>query len=53
MIGEKRPRHYAAETVALPTKEQRQAALDKAPKEWKALIRKHVEITFYLTSHRR
>lgn len=49
---EKRPRHYAAEIAQLPTREQRQAALNKVPAEWQQLVKKHVEITFFQTKKR-
>ena len=40
----RRPREYAAAIGALPTKEERRAALDEVPEELRALVRKHVEI---------
>lgn len=51
-MTEKRPRRYAAEIAQLPTREQRQAALAKVPAEWQALVKKHVEITFFQQKHR-
>ena len=33
----KRPRQYVAEIIALP-KEDRRAALDDVPEEWRALV---------------
>jgi len=53
MQREKRPRHWASEIAALPSKEQRQEHLDKVPPEWKALVKSHVEITFFVNSKRK
>jgi len=39
---EKRPRHYAAEIVALRTRDERAAALAAAPERLRRLIREHV-----------
>lgn len=39
---EKRPRHYAAEIIALPTAEERRAALEKVPELWRDTTRIHV-----------
>lgn len=41
-IAIKRPRHYAAEIIALPTREQRSAALAKVPSEWREWTKDHV-----------
>lgn len=47
-MDEKRPRHYAAEIAELPTKEARRAALDRVPAEWRELVKRHVENTFFI-----
>jgi hypothetical protein len=41
-----RPRHLAAAIVALPTREERRAALAKVPQEWQALVRTHCVIAW-------
>lgn len=38
----KRPRHYAAEIIALPTAEERRAALEKVPELCRDITRTHV-----------
>lgn len=43
---EKRPRHYAAEIVALPTAAQRRAALALVPDVYRPTVRTHVENFF-------
>ncbi len=43
---ETRPRQYAAQILALKTKEERRAALARVPEHLQALTRKHVEIAF-------
>lgn len=55
MSSDKKPRHYAAEIAALPAVRQRRAALDKVPAEWRALVRRHVEVVFMLrgSAHKR
>ena len=35
---EKRPRQYASEIIALPTKEERRAALQRVPEQWRAWV---------------
>jgi hypothetical protein len=52
MQNEKRPRHWASEIAALPTKEQRLERLNKVPPEWQSLVKTHVEITFFINKHR-
>lgn len=52
MQNEKRPRHWAAEIAALPTRELRQEHLAKVPTEWQPLVKTHVEITFFVNKHR-
>lgn len=39
----KRPRDWAAEIAALPTREQRRAALLRVPTHWQAMVRTHVQ----------
>jgi hypothetical protein len=46
IVGEKMPRHYADEIALMKTKEERIAALEKVPDEWKSLVKKNVEIAF-------
>lgn len=41
-----RPRQYAAQIINLPTREERKAALERVPEEWREMTRKHVEIAF-------
>lgn len=53
LVKDKAPRHYAAEIAQLPTKEQRQVALTAVPPEWRELVKKHVEITFFVNKHRK
>jgi hypothetical protein len=40
------PRHYAADILALPTREERQAALRRVPKRWCSLVEAHVRIAW-------
>lgn len=51
MQNEKRPRHWAAEIAALPTLEQRREALNAVPDQIKDLVKKHIEITFFVNKH--
>jgi len=41
-MNEKRPRHYAAEILLLPTIEQRKEAFERVPEIWKPMTRSHV-----------
>jgi methylphosphotriester-DNA--protein-cysteine methyltransferase len=43
---EKRPRQYAAEIVALKTREERAQKLTEVPEHLRELVKKHVELTF-------
>lgn len=43
---EKFPRHYADEILAMKTREERRAALDKVPEHWKELVQLNVELGF-------
>lgn len=45
-INERRPRQYAAEIIALRTKEERAAALARVPEHLRELTRRHVETEF-------
>lgn len=38
----KRPHHYAAEIIALATKEERKAALEQVPELWRDITKTHV-----------
>ena len=40
------PRQYAFQIIDLPTKEERRAALEKVPEEWRPLVKSHVEIAY-------
>lgn len=40
------PRQYAAQIVALPSIDERRAALAQVPEHLRDLVRKHVEITW-------
>jgi len=44
----KRPRHYAFEIIKLETLQERHAALLDVPKEWRGLVKKHLEIMWQL-----
>lgn len=44
----KSPRHYAAEIMALHSRAERAALLERAPKEWQGLIATHVRLAFGL-----
>jgi hypothetical protein len=44
----KRPRFYAAEILAMPTREQRRAALAEVPIEWRAWVEDLVRSAFAL-----
>lgn len=46
--NEKKPRHYIVEIMALKTKEERKAALDKVPEEYREWVRKSVVNFFEL-----
>lgn len=41
------PRQYAAQILQLKTREERNAALEQVPEEWRGLVRKHCEITWH------
>jgi hypothetical protein len=43
---EKRPRHYMEEIVKLKSREEREAALEKVPEEYRAMVKTHVEVHF-------
>ncbi|MFZ2452617.1 MAG: hypothetical protein WAW36_19080 [Methylovulum miyakonense] len=45
-ILSKWPRHYAADIIALPTKEQRVAALNQVPEQWRDWVRAYVKDHF-------
>jgi hypothetical protein len=50
----KRPRHYAAEIIALPTAEERRAALEKVPELCRDITKQHVINHYALTrAHRK
>jgi hypothetical protein len=49
----KRPRHYAAEIIAMPTAAERKAALEKVPELCRDITRTHVINHFALTRARR
>jgi len=36
------PRQYAAQILGLPTKAERQTALNQVPQEWRELVKTHV-----------
>ena len=40
------PRQYASQIIALHTKEERRAALEKVPEEWRPFVKSHVEIAY-------
>ncbi|MEW5668288.1 hypothetical protein AB1288_18405 [Pseudomonas putida] len=42
-----RPRQYAAQILQFKTREERNAALQEVPEEWRDLVRKHCEITWH------
>jgi hypothetical protein len=46
MIDEKRPRQYAAEIVALKTREERAQKLTEVPEHLRDLVKKHVTLFF-------
>lgn len=50
---EKRPRHYAAELVALETKEQRIEALKKVPAHLQDMVKTHLKIYWQIKSQSR
>ena len=41
-----RPRHYARQIVAMPTIEERSAAIENVPAEWRELVKTHVAIAW-------
>jgi hypothetical protein len=47
-----RPRFYAAEIIALPTREQRRNALAKVPAEWRDWVEDLVRSAFALQKKR-
>jgi hypothetical protein len=49
---EKRPRHWAAEIAALPTKEERQQRLNEVPPHFREIVKKHLEIFIFIQRHR-
>tara|TARA_R100000426_G_C4795774_1_gene100535 strand:+ start:634 stop:795 length:162 start_codon:yes stop_codon:yes gene_type:complete len=48
MISEKRPRHYAAEIMALKTRQERRDALDKVPEKYKDWVADLVKSAYSL-----
>lgn len=44
------PRHYAAEIIALPSREERDAALERVPSHLRAWVRELVEAHFFRRS---
>lgn len=44
------PRHYAAEIIALPSREERAAALERVPEHLRPITRAHVEDYFFRRS---
>lgn len=51
MKDEKRPRHYAAELVALESKEQRIEALKKVPEHLQEMVKTHLKIYWFIKQH--
>lgn len=47
-----RPRQYAAQIVALKSKDERRAALAEVPEHLRDLVRKHVENTWNHTQRK-
>ncbi|MDT4866204.1 hypothetical protein FQZ97_1010470 [compost metagenome] len=41
-----RPRQYADQILRMPTLEERRAALQRVPPEWRDLVKKHAEIAW-------
>jgi hypothetical protein len=48
-MTEKRPRQYAAEIAALPTRQERAAALAGVPAHLRDMVRAHVQTAFALS----
>lgn len=42
-----RPRHYARQIVAMTTAEERRAAIENVPAEWRDLVKTHVVIAWH------
>ncbi len=42
----KRPRQFARDILAMPDRDDRRAALERVPKIYRDLVRKHVEIAY-------
>jgi len=49
--GTKRPRHYAAEIIEMKSPEERRAALDHVPEEWREWVRHLVKDAFAKRKH--
>jgi hypothetical protein len=49
--NEKRPRHYISEIMALKTREERKAALDRVPEEYREWVRTSVVNFFELRKY--
>jgi len=45
----KRPRHFAADIIALPSRDARKQALAAVPEHWQGLVCEHVTSHFALT----
>ena len=50
--NEKRPRHYIAEIMAMKTKEERKAALDRVPEDYREWVRTSVVNFFELRKYK-
>lgn len=50
---EKRPREYAAEIIALKTRQERKEALDKVPAKYKDWVASYVTTSFSIKKHSR
>jgi len=48
----KRPRHFAAEIIALPTRDDRRQAMAAVPENFQGLVREHVVSHFSLLKFR-
>lgn len=49
----KHPHELAADIIALPTREQRAAALETVPAHWRDLVRAHVIDYFWRKNYRK
>ena len=45
--NDKRPRHYAAEILALPSREDRQAAIDQVPEHYREWVMLYVRMWWH------